>query len=300
MDTAALKVEIEAFLAAHHVMTLATVDDDGVPHAASVMYAVDGLAMYWMSKPDTRHSQHIERRSRVTVTVAPDYADFRMIRGLQIEGAAKRLADETELARAREQMISRYVFLRELATGPAALRAAIERAGFYCLAPARITLIDNTKGFGHKASLEVSDTGSISNIEQASGGSSPVPETGAASNHAPKSNYAAAVAAADQEILGIIGKSLLEDFRRLPRKMSEGLSRNDHELVELSVHTMKGFLGYFGETRALELAEQAHALAMAGRFAEIPSLLPDIETQMAAVRDALARHLAPDRYSPRA
>lgn len=291
MDIVALKAEIEAFLAAHHVMTLATVGDDGVPHAASVMYAVDGLALYWMSKPDTRHSQHIERRPRVTVTVAPDYTDFRMIRGLQIEGAARRLAGEVELARARERMIARYAFLRELATGPAALRAAIEKAGFYCLAPARITLIDNTKGFGHKSSFEVSGAGSISNNESMSDGSNLVSETVGSSNRATESNYPAAVAEADQEILGIIGKSLLEDFRRLPREMFEGLSRNDHELVELAVHTMKGFLGYFGDTRALELTEQAHALAMAGRFAEISPLMPDIETQIAAVRDALAKHL---------
>ncbi len=292
MATVALKAEIEAFLAAHHVMTLATVGDDGVPHAASVMYAVDGLALYWMSKPDTRHSQHIERRPRVTVTVAPDYTDFRMIRGLQIAGDARRLVDAAELARARERMISRYAFLQELAAGPAALRAAIEKAGFYCFAPARITLIDNTIGFGHKASLEVSGPESISNIEQAPDGNRPAPEAGISSARTPDpSNYAAAMAAADQEILGIIGKSLLEDFRRLPREISEGFSSNDHELVELAVHTMKGFLGYFGETRALELTEQAHALAMAGRFAEISPLMPDIETQIAALRDALAKHL---------
>jgi len=291
MDSVALKAEIEAFLAAHHVMTLATAGDGGVPHAASVMYAVDGLSLYWMSKPDTRHSQHIERQPRVTVTVAPDYTDFRMIRGLQIEGDARRLTDEAELSRARERMISRYVFLKELATGPAALRAAIEKAGFYCLSSTRITLIDNTIGFGHKASLEVSGAGSISNIEQASDGNGAVQETGISSRRPPESNYAAAMVVADQEILGIIGKSLLEDFRRLPREMIEGISRNDHELVELSVHTMKGFLGYFGETRALELAEQAHALAMAGRFAEISPLMPDIEAEIAAVRAALAKHL---------
>jgi len=291
MDSVELKAEIEAFLAAHHVMTLATADDGGVPHAASVMYAVDGLALYWMSKPDTRHSQHIERQPRVTVTVAPDYTDFRMIRGLQIVGDARRLVDEAELSRAQERMISRYAFLQELATGPAALRAAIEKAGFYCLLPTRITLIDNTKGFGHKASLEVSGAGSISNIEQASDGNGAVQETGISSGRPPEPNYAAAMTSADPEILGIIGKSLLEDFRRLPRQMFQGLSRNDHELVELSVHTMKGFLGYFGETRALELTEQAHALAMAGRFAEISPLLPDIETHIAAVRDALAKHL---------
>ena len=93
-------------------------------------------------------------RPRVTATVAPDYADFRLIRGLQIFGTARRLAGVESLATAG-RMVSRYGFLAELAKGPAALRAAFEKAGFYCLEPERITLIDNTKGFGHKETLEL-------------------------------------------------------------------------------------------------------------------------------------------------
>ena len=154
MDRGALSVEIKAFLASHHTVSLATVDDQGAPHAANVLYAPDGLALYWMSDTGTRHSRHIEARHRVTATVAPDYADFRLIRGLQIFGTARRLAGAESLATAR-RMVFRYGFLAELANGPAALRAAFEKAGFYCLEPDRITLIDNTQGFGHKETLEL-------------------------------------------------------------------------------------------------------------------------------------------------
>lgn len=158
MDAARLNSEIEAFLAAHHVVSLATADDEGAPHAACVMYALDGLKLYWMSDPETRHSRHIEARPRVTATVAPDYADFREIRGLQLFGSARRLSGGEALAAAR-RMVSRYGFLATLASGPAKLRAAYEAAGFYCLAPERITLIDNTLGFGHKETLDI-DPGS--------------------------------------------------------------------------------------------------------------------------------------------
>ena len=154
MNTEALRAEIEAFLAAHHTVSLATVDDQGLPHAANVLYALDGLALYWMSDTETRHSRHIEVQPRVTATVAPDYADFRLIRGLQIFGTVRRLAGGESLATAR-RMVSRYGFLAQLASGPAALRAAFEKAGFYCLEPERITLIDNTQGFGHKETLEL-------------------------------------------------------------------------------------------------------------------------------------------------
>ena len=154
MDREALRTEIEAFLAAHHTVSLATVDDQGAPHAANVLYAPDGLALCWMSDTETRHSRHIEARSLVTATVAPDYDDFRLIRGLQIFGTARRLSGGDSLATAR-RMVSRYGFLAELAKGPAALRAAFEKAGFYRLEPARITLIDNTQGFGHKETLDL-------------------------------------------------------------------------------------------------------------------------------------------------
>lgn len=142
---------IEQFLDAHHVMTLATVDDAGA-HAASLMYARAGFVLHWTSDPKSRHSQHLERDARVTATVAPDYADFRVIRGLQIAGRARRL-DGIEAESARGALVGRYAFLAELASGPPALRAAFEKATFFALVPERITLIDNSRGFGHKETL---------------------------------------------------------------------------------------------------------------------------------------------------
>jgi uncharacterized protein len=160
MDREALRTEIEAFLSTHHTVSLATTDDAGAPHAACVLYALDGLNLLWMSDTDTRHSRHIEARARVTATVAPDYDDFRAIRGLQIFGAARRISEPGALARARMKMLSRYGFLATLANGPAKLRAAYEKAGFYRLTPERVTFIDNTRGFGHKETLELAGTDS--------------------------------------------------------------------------------------------------------------------------------------------
>lgn len=150
-----LVARIEAFLDAHHVMTLATTGADGNPHAASLMYAREGFTLYWTSDPATRHSRELESDGRVAVTIAPDYTDFRVIRGLQVAGRAERLTAATEVARARSLMEKRYGFLAELAQGPEALRAAYAKAAFYALHPARITLIDNTRGFGNKETLEL-------------------------------------------------------------------------------------------------------------------------------------------------
>ena len=161
MDAPTLCREIESFLAAHHVMSLATAADDGGVHAASLFYAIDGLSLVWTSDPASRHSQHVEARGQVAATVALDCADFRAVRGLQIAGTARRLRGAAEVEHAGREMRRRYAFLDQLASGLPALREAWARAGFYRLDAERITLIDNSLGFGHKASLQVLADGTV-------------------------------------------------------------------------------------------------------------------------------------------
>jgi uncharacterized protein YhbP (UPF0306 family) len=150
-----LSHEISIFLAAHHVMSLATCGVTGA-HAANLFYACDGLALIWVSEPDTQHSRNIDMDSRVAATVAPDYSDFAAVRGVQIAGAARRILAADERMPHLAQLEARYPFLRQLAAGPPKLREVYARTAVYRLQPARIVLIDNTKGFGHKEMLEIS------------------------------------------------------------------------------------------------------------------------------------------------
>ena len=153
MDTE-LGRQIASFLAAHHVMSLATAGPGG-PHAASLFYACDGLALIWVSEPASQHSRDIEADARVAATVAPDYSDFAAIRGVQIVGAAQRIVAADGHKRHLAQLEKRYSFLGQLAEGPPKLREAYARTAVYRLQPTRIVLIDNSKGFGHKETLEV-------------------------------------------------------------------------------------------------------------------------------------------------
>ena len=102
--------QIGAFLAAHHVMSLATFGSRG-PHATSLFYACDGLALVWVSEPDTQHSREIEADPRVAATVAPDYSDFAAIRGVQVAGTARRVVAADERTRHLAQLEARYPFL---------------------------------------------------------------------------------------------------------------------------------------------------------------------------------------------
>jgi uncharacterized protein YhbP (UPF0306 family) len=132
-------------------MSLATFGSSG-PHATSLFYACDGLALVWVSEPDSQHSRDIEADQRVAATVAPDYSDFAAIRGVQIAGTAHRIVVADERMRHLAQLEARYSFLGQLAEGPLKLRQAYVRTAVYRLQPARIVLIDNTKNFGHKES----------------------------------------------------------------------------------------------------------------------------------------------------
>jgi len=136
-------------------VSLATVVE-GAAHAASVMFALENFSLYWTSDPGTRHSLAIEREARVAATVAPDYSDFRLIRGVQIAGRARRLSAADEAAHARELLRGRFPFLRELDALPAALRAALDKTAYYRLDPDAIAWIDNTKGFGNRHTLRIS------------------------------------------------------------------------------------------------------------------------------------------------
>ena len=148
-----LRERIEAFLGAHHVMTLATTGPAG-PWAAAVFYASDGLALYFVSAPDSRHSQDIETGGAVAATIHGECRDWREIRGIQLEGPAKRLAGAASAAAALHYG-RKFPLLANLAAAPAELAAAMTRVAWYQVTPRRIRLIDNTRGFGHKEELSL-------------------------------------------------------------------------------------------------------------------------------------------------
>jgi hypothetical protein len=147
---------IAAFLDAHHVMSLATLGPGG-PHAANLCYARDGFTLFWVSDPASRHSVELEADGRIAATIARDYSDYAMIRGLQVSGRARRLVDDAERARARQILEARFAFLKHLAE--ADVRDSYARAQIYRLDVGRFVLIDNARGFGHKDVLDVGAAG---------------------------------------------------------------------------------------------------------------------------------------------
>lgn len=151
-----LAERIAQVLDANHVMSLATSGVDGA-HAASLFYARDRLSLIWVSEARTRHSSELDRDHRVAATIAPDTSDHRAIYGIQVHGAAECVADSTERRRLLGLLTARYSFLAVLESAPAKVANAFLKANVYRLKPARIVLIDNRLGFGHKETLVLED-----------------------------------------------------------------------------------------------------------------------------------------------
>ena len=74
----ALPDAVAAFVARHHVMTLATQGEDG-PWAAAVFYAYDDGAFYFLSSPATRHARDLACDARCAATIQPDVADWAQV-----------------------------------------------------------------------------------------------------------------------------------------------------------------------------------------------------------------------------
>ncbi len=156
MSDTSINLEREAsmLLASCRTASLASVDEQGHPHAANIQYAFDDqLRLYFVSSPDAAHSKHIQHRPHVAVTVY-DHHDEEpaVIRGLQLHALAQPIDDPVERATALTLYTARFPFI----TTDPAMGEAVERQRFYRLTPTWLRIIDNRRGFGWKMERDLS------------------------------------------------------------------------------------------------------------------------------------------------
>ncbi len=148
-----LHARVQSYLRAHHVMTLATHGDEGV-WAAAVFYANDGYSIYFLSSPSSRHCGNLAANPRASAAVHEDYADWREIKGVQMEGIAVALAGDEE-QKARRLYGAKFPIVGKLEQAPAAIVKALAKVRWYKLVPERLYFIDNSAGFGHRDEIEL-------------------------------------------------------------------------------------------------------------------------------------------------
>ena len=135
---------IRELLARVATMTLATTDPEGNPHAAPVYFVSDDDArLYFFSEAKSQHCQHIVQNAKVAAAIYPECEGWRGIKGLQLRGAARLVAEsqEWDFAWARYQV--KFPFVR-------ALKAVVAKNQLYVFIPSWIRLVDNSRGFGYK------------------------------------------------------------------------------------------------------------------------------------------------------
>lgn len=137
-----------AYLGSHHVMTLATAGAEG-PWAAAVFYANEGFDLCFLSSPGSRHCTALRENPAAAATVQEDYADWRAIRGVQLEGRVEAL-EGGEADRVRALYGARFPIARPGDDTPAPIAAALAKVRWYRFTASRVFWIDNATGFGKR------------------------------------------------------------------------------------------------------------------------------------------------------
>jgi uncharacterized protein YhbP (UPF0306 family) len=150
-DKDLLKSEICLYLSKHTTLSLATCYDNR-PWATDLFYASDDRCqLYFVSGASTRHSQNIEGNPQVSATISRQCDDWRDIKGLQLDGVARVVA-ESDRDGVIDLYLTKFPTLKTLHKA-SELFALLWKSHFYCISPKWIRLVDNSKGFGHKDEL---------------------------------------------------------------------------------------------------------------------------------------------------
>ena len=135
-----LKTVIAEYLSTTKVMQIATCVDD-TPWCCTVYFAYDDddWNLYWISKPEQRHSREISKNPRVAGAIAYDQQPpQRVVRGLQFEGTA-------ELLMGREEEKASKYYIKQLDREASLLediRSGTNPHKFYRIKPSKFVLFD--------------------------------------------------------------------------------------------------------------------------------------------------------------
>jgi uncharacterized protein YhbP (UPF0306 family) len=147
-DQESLKASICRYLARHTTLSMATCHNSQ-PWSTDLFYASDdSCRLYFVSSVTTRHCQNIVANPQLSVSISGEVADWREIKGLQLDGVAG-VVSEADRDWVIEMYLTKFPALKTLHQASELLSLLLE-SHFYCISPKWIRLIDNSKGFGHK------------------------------------------------------------------------------------------------------------------------------------------------------
>lgn len=127
------------------VMTLATSDSSGFPHAAAVYFAAspDRRDLFFFSSPGSRHSLDLAHNPRASAAIHPLVDEWTQIRGLQLQGQVESIFPGATWNRGWELYQQKFPFVKDL-------KAVISQNRLYTFHPTWARQIDNRHEFGFK------------------------------------------------------------------------------------------------------------------------------------------------------
>ena len=112
MDSATAGNEVQPwvleYLAAQQTLTLATASPRGVPHAATLLYVNDGLAISFWTRAETATAQHLEQNPTVAFAIDRQGESWRDTQSLQGSGECQLVRDAAEIAQLGERFSRKY------------------------------------------------------------------------------------------------------------------------------------------------------------------------------------------------
>jgi nitroimidazol reductase NimA-like FMN-containing flavoprotein (pyridoxamine 5'-phosphate oxidase superfamily) len=135
-----IRKKILTVLDQHRVLTIATLRPDGWPQATTVVYADEGLTIYFVCDPDSQKATNLARDDRVSLTIDHDTPQVTEITGLSMAAHAQAVVDPAEASKTLRMLRLKYPLL------PVPMPEDVQ---IFRVTPTVISVIDYSKGFGH-------------------------------------------------------------------------------------------------------------------------------------------------------
>jgi len=157
------QTQLKAFLQAESVLTIATGDACG-SWSAPVLYVADinaePFVLYFLSSANSRHIKSLPVDGAAAVSIYSDYdGNWQSIRGAQIHGTIKQVAEESRAAIAAAYF-ARFPEIQGLIDSPQTkqeetIGAAFGRSHFYRVTPSFVRFTNNGDSFAGRAEWQL-------------------------------------------------------------------------------------------------------------------------------------------------
>lgn len=131
-------------------MTVATLRDDGWPHATVVSFVNEDLNIYFGSDPQSQKISNIARDRRVSATITPDYGTSRDIQAISLAAEAERVTDAEELL-----LVAGLVLRKFPRPGNFSSETVLDSLAVVRMRPTIVSVLDYSRTFGQTDLVDV-------------------------------------------------------------------------------------------------------------------------------------------------